>query len=147
MATNIREANSFWIEAGAMSGPPSHRHQIEFSNELAEFFDEESREAEIVYMRFPGSTLLVRPLTYRGTDYGQWTDIWRLGLPTERMGGQQYAGRIIKFNRLREGNRVIYEITIADQNSQEGIEWERMSRSEGRIGTTGGPAGRRYGFW
>ena len=101
-----------------MSGPPTHRHQIEFSNDLAEFFDAESREAEIVYMRFQGGNILARPLTYRGTDYGKWTDIWRLGIPTERMGGQHYAGRIIRFDRVIEGYRIIYEIIVVDHITQ-----------------------------
>jgi len=77
MSNGIANANTFWIEAGAMSGGP--RHQVEFSNDLAQFFDETSRENEIVTIRLPNGQEVARPLTYRGTDYDQWTDIWRLG--------------------------------------------------------------------
>jgi hypothetical protein len=140
----IRDANSFWIEAGAMSGDPNHRHQIEFSNELAEFFDEQSRDAEIVLVRLPGGETLHRPLTYRGTDYGQWTDIWRLGLPTARMGGPQYAGRVIKFERLQEGGHITYAIEVADANSETVAQWRNQSTHRAQ---TGGAQGREYGYW
>lgn len=143
----IEDAANFWIEAGAMSGPPAHRHQIEFSNDLVQFFDEEARESEVVAVRFPGGPVLWRPLTYRGTDYGQWTNIWRLGLPTPRMGGPQYAGKAIKFERIASGPPVIYEITVADGNSPEVTQWRSNSSALGQAGVTGGPVGREYGFW
>src|SRR5262245_53010135 len=106
--TGIRTAGSFWIEAGSMSGGSGN--QIEFSNDVAEFFDDRAREEEIAMIRLPGGQTYARPLTYRGTDYGQWTDIWRLGLPTTSMGGPDYAGRVIKFERVVEGAIVVYEI-------------------------------------
>src|SRR5262245_1417197 len=107
----IRTASSFWIEAGSMSGGSGN--QIEFANELAEFFDDRGREEEIVTVRLPGGQTYSRPLTYRGTDYGQWTDIWRLGLPTSSMGAPEYAGRVIKFDRVVQGGSVVYEIAVA----------------------------------
>src|SRR4051794_37714298 len=97
--TDIREARHLWIEAGAMSGPPAHRHQVEFANEVAEFFDEHSRESETVPLRVARGKVIWRPLTYRGTDYGQWTEIWRLGLLTPAMGGPVYVDRVLHFSR------------------------------------------------
>lgn len=144
MCLNIRSATTLWIEAGAMSGPPDHRHQIEFPNEIAEYFDDVSRESEVVWMRLPNGEEHPRPLTYRGTDYGQWTEIWRLGLLTPRMGGPVYAGRIIRFDRIVSGARTVYELRVIDAESAEASDWERNSQ---HTSTTGGPSGRRYGFW
>ena len=139
MSNGIANANTFWIEAGAMSGGP--RHQVEFSNDLAQFFDETSRENEIVTIRLPSGQEVARPLTYRGTDYDQWTDIWRLGLPTERMGGPQYAGRYIRFDRLGEAR---YQLTVEDAGSPAVAQWRHNSQV---TDNTGGPQGREYGYW
>lgn len=144
MSASIRNATTLWIEAGAMSGPPDHRHQIEFPNELAEYFDDAARESEVVWMRLPNGEEHPRPLTYRGTDYGQWTEIWRLGLLTPRMGGPQYAGRVIRFDRVVSGGRTVYELRVTDPGSLEAADWESSSH---HTDTTGGPSGRRYGFW
>ena len=139
---SIRQATSFWIEAGAMSGGAAH--QIEFPNELAEFFDDNARHEEVVTIRFPDGQSFIRPLTYRGTDYGQWTDIWRLGMPTANMGGPQYSGRVIKFERLQEGENTVYVLSVADAGSSESQAWNAQSSTKDQ---TGGPQGRRYGYW
>ena len=141
---NIRAVTTLWMEAGAMSGPPDHRHQIEFPNDIAEYFDDVARDDEVLLMRLPGAQLHARPLTYRGTDYGQWTEIWRLGLLTPNMGGPQYVGRVIRFDRVPTREKTIYELRVADPGSAEANGWENQSI---HTDTTGGPAGRRYGFW
>ena len=92
---DIKNATSFWIEAGAMSS--ASRHQVELPNYLAEFFDDHSRASEIVVVRLPDGHKYTRPFVYRGTDYGQWTEQWRLHLPTVEMGGLDYPGKILKF--------------------------------------------------
>jgi len=139
MSNGIGNANTFWIQAGAMSGGP--RHQVEFSNDLAQFFDDTSRENEIVTIRLPNGQEVARPLTYRGTDYDQWTDIWRLGLPTERMGGPQYAGRYIRFDRLGEAR---YQLTVEDAGSPAVAQWRQNSQV---TDNTGAAQGREYGYW
>jgi hypothetical protein len=141
MPNGIQRAATFWIEAGAMSGPPEHRHQIEFSNDLVQFFDQQSRDNEVVTIELPDGHNVVRPLTYRGTDYGQWTDIWRLGLPTVNMGGPQYAGRYIRFDRL---GPQLYRITVEDTGSAAVTNWRQQSAF---VGNTGGPNGRGYGYF
>jgi hypothetical protein len=138
----IRTATNLWIEAGEMSGGP--RHQIEFSNQLADFFDDRARDEGIVWMRLAGGHLFPRPLAYRGTDYGQWTEIWRLGLLTQRMGGPIYAGRVVRFERMSENGETIYELSVADRTSAEVASWKRRSTV---VDTTGGGQGREYGFW
>jgi hypothetical protein len=127
------------MEAGAMSGGP--RHQIEFSNELAQFFDLTSRTNEIVTIRLPNGQEVVRPLTYRGTDYDQWTDIWRLGLPTQAMGGPEYAGRYIRLDRLGPAR---YQLTVEDAGSTAVAQWKSSSTV---VDNTGGAQGREYGYW
>ncbi len=149
MTTNpVRHATTFWIEAGSMSG--GARHQVELPNDLAEFFDDGGRGAEEVLMRVAGGprgTLQVRPLKYRGTDYGQWTDIWRLGLPTRQRGGLPYAGRVIRFDRVSVGGNTVYEVSVADSGSPEAQEWLKNAQAQGQTGTTGGHHGRMFGYW
>src|SRR5262249_11283242 len=116
----------------------------EFTNDVAEFFDDRAREEEIVAIRLPGGQTYSRPLTYRGTDYGQWTDIWRLGLPTRSMGAPEFAGRVIKFDRVVEGKTVVYQIAVSDPGAAEVRDWQRRSSTRG---TTGGAQGRDYGYW
>ena len=139
MSNGMGSANTLWIEAGKMSGGP--RHQIEFSNELAQFFDEASRENEIVIIRLPNGQDVPRPLTYRGTEYDQWTDIWRLGLPTERMGGPHYADRYIRFDRIGEAH---YQLRVEDAGSPAVAQWQQNSTV---VDNTGGAQGRQYGYW
>jgi hypothetical protein len=132
------------MESGGMSGDPEHRHQIEFSDEVAQFFDHDARANEVIQMRFAGQPPLNRPLTYRGTDYGQWQDMWRLGLPTRNMGAPQYAGRVIKLQKVASNGGVVYEIEVADVGSPQHQNWQNQSAY---TGVTGGPAGRNYGYW
>lgn len=147
----IRTAEFFWIEAGAMSGPPAHRHQIEFANELAEFFDDWSRESETVPLALPGADVIWRPLTYRGTDYGQWTEIWRLGLHTPKMGGPQYVDQVVGFRRVVEqhdgGWLMYYELQVTGPGSNDAATWDANANAFGEAGTTGGPEGRRFGWY
>ena len=139
MPNGIEDATTFWIEAGAMSGGP--RHQIEFSNDLAQFFDQASRDSEIITIELSEGQQLPRPLTYRGTEYDQWTSIWRLGLPTEQMGGPPYAGRFLRFDRLGEGT---YRLTVDDADSPAVSQWRQNSTV---VSSTGGPQGREFGYW
>src|SRR5260370_31961176 len=120
---SLKSATHFWIEAGAMSGDPSHRHQIEFSNDLVQFFGKNALQSEIVTIRLPQQSLHVRPLTYRGTDYGQWSEQWRLGLPTVNMGGPPYAGRVLKFERIDAGGNVIFALQVAGTKSATFKSW------------------------
>jgi len=144
MIPGIRTAETLWMEAGGMSGPPDHRHQIEFSNDVAEFFDDSARENEVIEMGLQGGPLHMRPLTYRGTDYGQWTDIWRLGLLTPRMGGPQYAGRVIRIDRIKAEHATVYKLQVVDAGSAEAAQWRTRSS---HVDVTGGPQGREFGIW
>jgi len=143
----IERATNFSIETGQMSGDPNHRHQIEFSNDLVQFFDEDARTTEVLTMRLPDGRTHIRPLTYRGTDYGQWTEQWRLGLPTVNMGGPDYAGRVILFRKSSTNSGLIYDIEVADVDSSEAGSWHRQAQRHGEVGTTGGPNGRAFGWW
>ena len=141
----IRDATNLWIQAGAMSGGP--RHQTEFSDELALFFDDNTRGNELIYILLPDSSIHLRPFTYRGDEH-HWTQIWRVSLPTTDMGGPSYQNRIIKFTKNRIGNSCLYRIDVADESSAEVSSWEAEAQARGYIGTTGASgAGRRYGWW
>lgn len=129
-----------------MSGPPEHRHQIEFPDAIAQFFTDIEREKEIISVRIKrNGPDWPRPLTYRGTDYGQWTEIWRLGLLTAQMGGPTYAGRVIRLERLAQGANKLYRLYVADEGSPEAATWRASSGAT--TSTTGGPLGRAYGYW
>jgi hypothetical protein len=152
-ADGIAAATHLWIEAGAMSGPPTHRHQIEFAGDLVRFFIDPNSGSEFIPIRLPSrGEVLWRPLTARGTDYGQWTEIWRLGLPTPLMGGPAYAGRVISFTRRRlheptDNVHIVFDLEVADLGSTEAATWERDADSHGTNGRTGAGQQRRYGWW
>lgn len=139
---DIRNARYLWIEAGAMSGPPEHRHQIEFAEDLANYFHAPRRDAQI-HLRY-GAVEEARPLTFRGTARGQFVEIWRLGLLTRRMGGPVYTNRIVRFGRSGAHQ---YTLEVADRNSASGRRWLREANRMGYVGRTGGASGRRYGFY
>jgi hypothetical protein len=138
----ITNARHLWIEAGKMSGPPQHRHQIEFAEELAEFFHAPRRNLWIT-LRY-GRAEESRPLTFRGTAQGQFVEIWRLGLLTPRMGGPIYANRVVRFTRSG-GNRYVLE--VVDRTSAAATRWLREANRMGYVGRTGGASGRKYGFY
>jgi hypothetical protein len=54
------------------------------------FFDHESRASGKVFIAFDSKVKAYCPLADRGQGYGQWTNIWRLGLITEDKGGVSY---------------------------------------------------------
>jgi hypothetical protein len=131
------------MEAGEMSG--GYRNQIEFSNDVAQFFRPSERRARAIWTRVRASgPLWERPLAYRGRDYGQWAFMWRLGLPTKRMGAQSYPGRIIRLERIRRAGSVYYLVHVVDATSADAASWQAASSL---IGTTGGPNGREFGYW
>jgi hypothetical protein len=145
MTTNIRNATDLWIEAGPIDDDP--RHHVPVPNALAEFFDAESRDAEVVYVRLPNGSVLPRPLVHRGADVGQSEGLWHLSLPTKRMGAPSFAGRVIRLTRQSEASRSIYVLNVDDACSSAAVEWDRAARSSGNIGETAGPPARRYGYW
>jgi len=141
----INKASTFGIEAGAMSS--ASRHQVELPNYLAEFFDDLSRATELVTVRLPGGSTYPRPFVYRGTDYGQWTEQWRLHLPTVEMGGLDYPGKILKFVRLHEGGSALYELAVIEPGSSEAAQLEIEAKKARTLGSTGSSQGRQYGYW
>ena len=146
MATKITKATTFWIKAGAMSG--GSRNQIELTDELVRFFDQASRNAEKCDVRLPnGSIATGRPAKHRGRRYGQWVDIWRLGLPTSRQGGPRYPGSVIRLDKVKTTNRFIYEMTVTSAGSFVFRQWRAAARAKGKTSSTGGPSGRFYGYW
>ncbi|MGC1685904.1 MAG: hypothetical protein WA734_09820 [Candidatus Acidiferrales bacterium] len=143
---DIRNARNLWIECGAMSGPPEHRHQIEFAEDLAAYFHAPHRNAQIS-LRFGQGAAHLRPLTFRGTARGQFVEIWRLGLLTRPMGGPLYANRIVRFVRLAQDE---YALDVADRGERNAQRWLRDANRMGYVGRTGAPsakARRQFGFY
>jgi hypothetical protein len=138
----IEEATFFWLEAGDMSG--GSRNQIEFTDDLVTFFDEQSRSAGQVFIAYDKETKAHCPLTNRGQDYDQWTNKWRLGLITKAKGGVDYQGRVIRFEKRKVGRNFAYVITVADRQSALHEEWKAKSA---QVGSTFGPEGRPFGFF
>jgi len=139
---SIETATHLWIEAGDLSG--GSRNQIEFSDDLVAFFDEDSRHTEQVFIAYDKTVKSYCPLTNRAQDYGQWTNIWRLGLITKAKGGMDYQGRVICLEKRKIGKAYVYVITVADLNSALHKEWIAKSIQSG---TTGGAEGRAFGYF
>jgi hypothetical protein len=140
MSINI--ATYLWFEAGDMSG--GSRNQIEFSDDLASFFDEDARTSGKVFVAYDKVKKAFCPLTNRAQDYGQWTNIWRLGLITKAKGGVEYQGRVICLEKRKIGKSYVYVISVTDPNSQEHKQWVEKSKGKG---ITGGAEGRNYGYF
>ena len=138
----MNTATFLWVEAGDMSG--GSRNQIEFSDDLVSFFDEEARTSGQVFIAYNKEIKALCHLSNRAQDYGQWTNIWRLGLITQAKGGVDYQGRVICLEKRKIGKSYVYVITVTDLNSVEHKEW--VAKSKG-IGMTGGTEGRNYGYF
>lgn len=140
-----QNATTFWMEAGSM-GTGGSRNQLEMPNDLAEFFEQEARTNEIVTIQLNPGVQHIRPFVYRGDDYGHYTERWRLCLPTARMGGPDYADRVVRFDKLLIGNALIFHLSVADNGSPEQVSWRQQSvPPNGGMGDTFG--GRGYGWW
>jgi hypothetical protein len=138
-------ATTFWMEAGSM-GTGGSRNQLEMPNDLAEFFGDEARTNEIVTIQLAPGVQHFRPFVYRGDDYGHYTDRWRLCLPTARMGGPDYADRVVRFDKVQIGGATVFQLTVTDRNSAAHTAWRQQSDPpNGDRGTTFG--GREYGWW
>lgn len=144
MTSDVSLATTLWIEAGAMSGVA--RNNIEFPDRLAQFFDAASRATESLDVQLRGLSF-PSLLRNRGYDYGQYTEIWRLALPTRRKGGDWYAGRIIRFDRIAMTSPGTYQVTVIDIGSPVHTEWQVLAETRGVRDATGGGQGREYGFW
>lgn len=139
---SIETANSFWLEAGDMSG--GSRNQIEFTDDLVKFFDEKSRSSGEVFLWYDKDVKSVCSLANRGQDYDQWTNKWRLGLITKAKGGVEYQGRVICFEKRKVGQTFAYVTKVADRDSPLHKEWQAKSSF---VGATFGPEGRPYGYF
>jgi hypothetical protein len=145
MTTNIRLATDLWLEAGPSSGGP--HHHLELPDDLAEFFDAASREAEVVSLQLPNGTVLPRPLVACGASSGQRAGRWVLALPTARQGGPAYGGCVIRLTRDQDGPTSVYRLDVVEAGSAAVRDWDITARSSGNIGTIEGTNGRRFGYW
>ena len=146
---DISSARYLWVHTGAMMGPPQHRHQIEFAEELAAYF-RAPRENVQLSMRVAGHPVVPRKLTYRGTSRGQYVAIWRLGLPTPAMGGPLYQHRVVRFTRLESSGTLVYAIDVDNLDGARARRWQRDANRRGYVGRTGAPQSptrRHYGFY
>lgn len=139
---DIENATNLWLEAGDMSG--GSRNQIEFSDNIVSFFDRKSREAGKVFIAYDSTVKAFCPLADRGQGYGQWANIWRLGLITEDKGGQNYQGRVVHFEKKLFGKTYAYLIEVVDLGS---TEHKALIAKSAVTGVTGGAGGRKFGYW
>ena len=137
---NIRTATDLWIEAGQASG--IDRHQVEFPEYLAEFFGPVVHGRVNLTILLGGHSWFPRPLTHKTTTFG--VDIWRLGTPTIRSGGEPIQNRILRF--LRTDTALTFELVVTDSDSPEAQTWEQESNLFGHLGQTRGAHPRRYGI-
>jgi hypothetical protein len=140
---SIREAEHFFAEVGAGSGPPGWRHQIEFPESLVRFFGAVQRRRRDVTLKRREITWSGRPLSYKRTTFG--VEIWRLGMPTQHTGGDPIAGRAIQFTRTPEDGA--FEFVVVDVDAPEFREWVRLANLSGHLGATIGQGSRQYGFY
>jgi hypothetical protein len=134
-------AGTLWIEAGAMSG--GSRNQVEFSEELAEFFGPIERATRLLRIRANAKEWDDRPLSHKITTFG--VEIWRLSLPTENSGGFYYPGKVICLRRFTNRDGQYVEVDVAGPRSQKYARWRSTAHRQGYVGLTSGQ--RAYGFF
>jgi hypothetical protein len=138
---NITSATHLWFEAGLASG--IERHQIEFPAYLAEFFGPIVRGRVNLTIRVGGKEWFPRPLTHKTTSFG--VEIWRLGTPTVRSGGEAIQNRILRFSRTDEP--LTFELAVTDVDTVTADDWEEQANLFGHLGQTRGANPRRYGLY
>jgi len=134
--------DTLWIETGDMSG--GSRNQIEFDRDLAEFFTNTipGRGSHVDLMiRIHDRPWVECKMAAKKTTYG--VDIYRLGLVTAAQGGEDYPGKVIRFDR--RGGRY-FGVTVVALDSPEHAQWRQESSANGTLGRTGGAGGREFGF-
>ena len=136
----LKNANTFWIEAGAMSG--GSRNQVEFNRELAAFFGPVLNRQRKLSIDIGRQAWDDRPLSPKVTTFG--VEIWRLSLPTASSGGFQYQGKVIRFRRSASPKQRL-EVDVADVNSSAARAWRSKANRTGYLGTTSGD--RAFGFF
>lgn len=139
----VRDAQHFFLEVGAGSGPPHKRHQVEFPESLAEFFGEVSHSRRDLTLRHQGRAWNGRPLSHKQTSFG--VHIWRLGMPTPTKGGPSIPERAIRFTRTQDP--ATFDFDVADVGSTCFNTWKDSANSYGHIGATHGQRSRTYGFY
>jgi hypothetical protein len=140
----LREAESFWIDAGKMNG--TYRNWLEFPDRLAEFFRPEDWKADVL-MQVPTGKKFVSEMRRRGKKYGQYAPMSRIELPTPTESGLTYANNYVRLTRLTRGDLPVYMLETAAPESKVAAQWMKHSELEGRISRMGGHRGRRFGFW
>lgn len=125
-----------------MSG--GSRNQVEFSQEVAEFFAPAIDSQRCWLTILAGSkTFNDRPLTPKTTTFG--VDIWRLSLPTQTQCGMRYPDRVIRFERVQKGRRDAFRLAVADVGSEQHRQWRADAGARGHVATTSGD--REYGIY
>ncbi len=139
--SQLRNARSLWIDAGAMSG--GSRNQVEFNRELAAFFGPPSPSTRLLRIRANGKEWNSRPLAHKVTTFD--VEIWRLSLPTKTSGGFLYTGKVIIFRKTAKGVGAYLEVDVAAPRDQRSGRWRASANRRGYVGVTSGQ--RSYGFF
>ena len=141
--SHMQVAERFFVEVGAASGPPGLRHQVEFPEWLAAFFGKPKRHRRNLTLSNDVATWNARPLSHKVTTFG--VEIWRLGMPTQRRGGDPIAHRAIRFKRTDDPDT--FHFQVADTQSATFLGWKKAANMSGQFGSTHGQQPRMYGFY
>jgi hypothetical protein len=134
----ISLSKEFFVEVGAGSG--MDRHQVEFNRELAGFFTKPQKKRVDFTLARGNHVWTNRPLTPKKTSFG--VDIFRLGMPTIKSGGEAIAHRAIKFSRTPDPQRFVFDVD--DIGGSKYNQWFSDCNKHGHVGQTAG--GRVYGY-
>ncbi|NJL28534.1 MAG: hypothetical protein HC897_11915 [Thermoanaerobaculia bacterium] len=139
--SQLKDARTLWIEAGAMSG--GSRNQVEFGRELAGFFGQPELMMRPLRIDANGKEWPDRPLAYKVTTFG--VEIWRLSLPTESSGGFSYPGSIICFRKAIDSRGTFFKVNVALPKDRRAPRWLKEAHRKGYVGVTSGR--RAFGFF
>lgn len=142
-------ADTLWIETGGTSSV--RRYQIDFKEELAEFFDEKTQGEAFLRIEFLGTQFDQQKLLQK-RDQDHYIPQWRLYLPTDfpAYDRQYYPNTVVKFEKtVRNGDRW-YQMDMTDVDSAEHDQWRNDARSSGVFDSTDPviqSQSREYGYY
>lgn len=146
----ISTADVFWIETGAMQG--EKRYILEFSEELAEFFEEKKGKNTTIAIRHQGAVWSSQDFKFHDADH--YTPQWRIFLPTafSQFSQTYYPNKVARFEKDTADDKWytgrVYNLTLRGPSHADVDEWRQESDAQGVRENTGqGKDGREFGYY
>jgi len=147
---DISDADTFWIETGAMQG--EDRYILEISEQLANFFEEKSGSATTIAIRHQDTVWPSRDFKHHSSDH--YTPQWRIFFPTafSQCSQTYYPDKVARFEKDTADTQWYsgrcYNLELRNPSHSDVDQWRQKAESRGVKDSTGqGSQGRKYGYY